>query len=204
MFEPDPNCESMDGTGTLKICVVKACHLSSLSRVSNLSRVRAFCSLLPQFYPTRERTPKYEIGSNPTWEYTFTYTDLKLQYLLEEAAVDISVTDTNSYIGHIRLGGYPSRSKNHQPWMDSTEREAAHWEEMLSNPGKWVVRWHQIDESLDARKVDLSIKPPVFIEPTFELTCGFQQYASDSASIFTTNLNDRLRQQVSNFIRLYG
>ena len=165
MFVPDLNCHDMEGSGTLKLSVTEARNLSSLTHVTNLNRVWVCSSLFPDWHITRERTPKCGHGDSPTWEHTFTYDNKQLRSLLEDVALDISVEGYNGVVGRVRLCGYPGRSNKYQPWMDSTEREAAHWEEVLGRPGKWVERWHQIDESLIDRDVDLSKKPPIFIEP---------------------------------------
>ena len=165
MFSPDRKCSDMEGSGTLTVMVKEARNLSSLSRATNLNRVWACSNLLPYQCLTSEKTTKPGQGDNPTWEHTFTYERRKMRWLLEENALEISVVNCCEKFGRVRLGGYPIRSSQHQPWMDSTEREAAHWEEVLSHPGKWVIRWHQIEESLDDRDVDLSKKPPLFIDP---------------------------------------
>ncbi len=156
----------MDGSGTLKVSIAEARNLSSLSRVSNLNRVWVYCSLLPDWYTTRERSPQYGYGGSPTWDHTFVYKDKTLRKLLE-SAVDVSVADCNEIIGRIRLGGYPGRSTKPQLWMDSTDLEAAHWEHALSHPGCRVERWHQVDERLTDRSVCLTKKPPVFVDPFY-------------------------------------
>ena len=165
MFVPDPKCSDMEGTGTLNVTVKEARNLSSLSRATNLNKVWACSSLLPCLCLAKEKTPKPGNGDNPVWGHTLTYEHKKLRRLLEETALDITILDSNEILGRVRLGGYPGRSSQHQSWMDSTEREAAHWEEILSHAGKWIERWHLVDESLTDRDVDLSKKPPIFIEP---------------------------------------
>jgi len=114
---------------------------------------------------TRQKTPQYGYGGSPNWKHSFLYTELKLRDLIENHALDISLADCNEVLGRVRFGPYPNRQNNFQVWKDSTDLEASHWEDVLSHPGKMVVKWHQVDELLEDRKIDRSRVPPVFIEP---------------------------------------
>ena len=166
----------------LKVYIYQARNLSSLSQVSNLSRVRTYCSLFPQWHTTRKRMAQHQVGSNPVWNSVMAYPDVQLRHLLEEAALDISVCDTNEYIGRVRLGPHPSRIRNHQPWMDSTCLESAHWEETLTSPSQLVVRWHKIEESLEDREVSSLQKPPALTMPTFNFPPTFRNTSRSAAT----------------------
>jgi len=160
--------------------------------VSNLSQVRTYCSLFPHWHSTRRRTAKFQAGSNPVWEdgNVITYADIQLRHLLEKAALDISVCDTNAYIGRLRLGPHPGRVRDHQPWMDSTCMESAHWEEALTSPSQLVVKWHKMEESLKDRDVSNLQPPPAITMPTFSFPPTFHNFSS---SMGTSNECEKIQ-----------
>ncbi|XP_032886571.1 synaptotagmin-like protein 2 isoform X5 [Amblyraja radiata] len=79
---------------------------------------------------------------NPTYNHTIVYDGFRTEDL-KEACVELTVWDheklSNQFLGGLRLGlgtgysyGIPVE------WMDSTEEEAALWQEMMSNPNEWI------------------------------------------------------------------
>ncbi len=134
------------------------------------------CYLLPDSsYMGKRKTPVIRGTSNPVWEEEFAY-ETTQEGLMEEQVLEITVKDERSYkvIGALRLGSIPSPTGSHKGkhrWMDSSTEEAAHWQEMLANPGKWVERWHDLRPSMklfvpvSERYILQSIKVSVYIMP---------------------------------------
>jgi len=166
-FLPDRDCQSIEGTGVLKIQVKESRHLETLMPDKAILRVWVHCSMYPNFksISTTQMTKNPGFSSNPSWEHTFTYVNQTLRDLLENCAVEVSLSDGNENIGYVCFSSYPCRPKNFHKWKVSTDSEASHWEQMLSHPGEVVVRWHPLDKCLQSRKVDYYKEPPLFWNP---------------------------------------
>lgn len=164
MFEPNPGCDSLQGSGTLHVKLKNATDLSTISS-SKLKKVSVECTLLPGKNDDKRKTSKFGHGNCPTWEETFTFQNVIVCNLLEENVLQMVVHERKELLGGIRLGGHSGRSKSHQPWMDSTELEATSWEKMLKTPGKWINECYPLRLSMSPRQVDLTVYPPVFVSP---------------------------------------
>lgn len=101
---------------------------------------------------------------NPVWKDELHYNFVTLNELSYSRVLEISVWDSdrrgdNSFMGGIRLG--PDKKEvgvtadddedddgELYKWLDSTEDEIEHWQDMLANPGQWVERSHMLRSSM--------------------------------------------------------
>lgn len=148
-------------TGTLHIAIRKAKSLPNMDEVGVTDGYVKLYLLPDKTAKGKRKTAIIKNNLNPVWEEKFAYEklsvkDLKMARVLEVTVWDYDRGSTNDFVGGLRLGPAPHHVKNHKEWIDSNREEASHWEEMLTNPGKWVERWHSLRSSMDSRDIDLS------------------------------------------------
>ena len=173
MFEPSVQATPSSGTrdyGTLNIFIKEARDLPVMS-ASGLSDTVVKSFLLPdRSSASKRKTGVIKNNLNPVWEERLGYEHVSLHDLLSERVLELTLwhhdKHGNEFIGGMRLGGAPGRSSSHQKWMDAIGAEVSHWEEMLSQPGKWIEEWHTLRPSMVPRDVDLSKTPPPFVVPS--------------------------------------
>lgn len=113
------------------------------------------CYLLPnKMVGGKKKSSLVKNSLNPVWNDELTYTYLSLNELEDSRTLEVTVWDfdrrgSNQFIGGIRLGPNPFDIPDQFNWMDSSESEATHWQDMLSNPGEWVEAWHTLRPSMD-------------------------------------------------------
>ncbi|XP_078268135.1 uncharacterized protein LOC144600419 [Rhinoraja longicauda] len=101
------------------------------------------CYVLPDTSKkSHQKTRIVKKDVNPIYNHTIVYDGFRTEDL-KEACVELTVWDheklSNHFLGGLRLGlgtgysyGIPVE------WMDSTEEEAALWQDMMSNPNEWI------------------------------------------------------------------
>ncbi len=197
MFQPHPTATptpSSDaaGRGTLNILVKEARDLPAMNS-SGLADTVVKCFLLPDHSSVSKRkTGVVKNNLNPVWEEKFGYEGVSLRELLSERVLELTLWHRdkhgNEFVGGMRMGGAPGRSPHQQKWMDAIGAEVSHWEDMLSQPGKWIEEWHTLRPSMVPREVDLSKTPPPFTLPSLETPppqsrTGIQSNTKPSSSI---------------------
>lgn len=156
MFSAGGKVQSKSGTytrGTLHVAIKQAKELPAMN-ARNLTDATVKCYLLPDRRSSSKRKTPIVTGSvNPVWEEEFTY-EVTQEGLMEERVLEVTVWDSDKHshdlIGALRLGPSPAstgRRGKPKKWMDSSSEEVLHWEEMLSQPGKWIERWHVLRPS---------------------------------------------------------
>ncbi|XP_067903542.1 synaptotagmin-like protein 2 isoform X3 [Heterodontus francisci] len=128
-------------TGEVHIWMKNARDLPQLRSSGVDSFVK--CYVLPDTSKkSYQKTRIVKKDSNPIYNHTIVYDGFRTEDL-KEACVELTVWDheklTNHFLGGLRLGfgtgysyGIPVE------WMDSTEEEAALWQDMVSNPNEWI------------------------------------------------------------------
>jgi len=165
-FLPDQDCHNMDGTGVLNIQVVQARNIDMLMPFNTAkSKIWVYCALQPNLDTTKKITPAFESSNNPHWEHVFTYPNQKYRNLLENCAAELSVDCNREIIGYACFCSHSSRSDAIRTWNRASRSEILHWEEMLSNPGKIVTKWHQLVKTLDDRHIGHQGTPMWFENP---------------------------------------
>ena len=173
MFQPSaiatPSSDPVD-RGTLNILIKAARDLPAMSTVG-LADTVVKCFLLPDRSSSGKRkTGVVKNNLNPVWEERMGYENVSLRGLLSERVLELTLWQHdkhgNEFIGGMRVGGAPGRSPHQQKWMDAIGAEVSHWEDMLSQPGKWIEEWHTLRPSMVPREVDLSKTPPPFTIPS--------------------------------------
>lgn len=128
-------------TGEVHIWMKNARDLPQLRSSGVDSFVK--CYVLPDTSKkSYQKTRIVKKDTNPIYNHTIVYDGFRPEDL-KEACVELTVWDheklTNHFLGGLRLGfgtgysyGIPVE------WMDSTEEEAALWQEMVSSPNEWI------------------------------------------------------------------
>ena len=141
--------------GCLRVKIRRAENLPSMDvndRTDSFTR----CYLLPnRQVGGKRKTRVIENSLNPIWEEEILYTFVSLEELQAERALEVTLWDfdrrgTNQFIGGVRIGPNPFDVIHTFDWMDSKESESNHWDDMIDNPGEWIVAWHTLRPSMDS------------------------------------------------------
>ncbi|XP_078256306.1 synaptotagmin-like protein 2 isoform X2 [Rhinoraja longicauda] len=115
------------------------------------------CYILPDTRKTsRQKTRVVKATFNPIYNHTMVYDGFRLDEIME-ASAELSIWDhetfTNQFLGGVRLnlGTGISYGKN-VDWMDSSEKEAAIWKDMISKPNEWVEAILPLRSTMTKRK----------------------------------------------------
>lgn len=187
MFEPTSE-PSQNPKGTLHVRVRQAHNLPPMNS-SNLTDAVAKCYLLPdRSSSSKRKTGVVKNNLSPVWEESFVYKHLSLRELLEERVLEVTVWDHRSrqgniFVGGLRVGGAPGRAGRHREWMDCIGAEVSQWEEVLSQPGRWVEHRHTLRTSMAPRDVDLSGTLPPFKMPSLSADVPTDAAAAAAAEL---------------------
>lgn len=156
--------------GDLRINVVRAEDLSSVDTTGDTNPfVR--CYLLPnKSMSAKRKTTAIPKTLDPVWNEECVYNSVNTEDMRSHHVLEVSVWDsdrrgTSSFIGGIRLGSSVPAGALHgelPEWMDSTDEEASHWEEVLANTGTWVERTHVLRSTMSSR---FAMKKPARKQP---------------------------------------
>lgn len=141
--------------GCLHIKIVRAENLPAMD-VNDRTDSFARCFLFPNLQlGGKKKTTIVENSLNPAWEEELIYSYLSVEELQCERVLEVTLWDfdrrgTNQFIGGIRIGPNPFDVINSYDWLDSTNTESVHWEDMLDRPGEWVEHWHPLRPSMDS------------------------------------------------------
>lgn len=157
-FSSNMEDSKVNTIGTLFVHVNEATDLLCTDLTGNTNPfVRSF--LLPNTSLRGKRKTKVINGElNPVWNEVINYNYVTLEDLLTERVLELTVWDSdrrgeNCFMGGIRLGPAAYlESEVEEEWMDSSEDEASHWNQMLSQPGEWVKWNHTLRSSMTSLK----------------------------------------------------
>ncbi len=141
--------------GCLHIRIKKAENLPAMD-VNDRTDSFARCFLFPNLQlGGKKKTKIVDNSLNPVWDEELAYTYLSLEELQCNRVLEVTLWDydrrgTNQFIGGVRIGPNPFDVIHSHDWMDSTESESNHWEDMLDQPGEWVEAWHTLRPSMES------------------------------------------------------
>ena len=100
------------------------------------------------------------------WFHKCSYEGLSQTELTDNRVLEITLWDfqrggSNEFIGGLRLGSHHKAAPGgvSREYDDSSPGESAHWREMLSQPVKWVERWHSLRPTMDPRESESTATP---------------------------------------------
>lgn len=141
--------------GCLHIKIVRAENLPAMD-VNDRTDSFVRCFLFPNLQlGGKKKTKIVENSLNPVWGDELIYSYLSMDELQSERALEVTLWDydrrgTNQFIGGIRIGPNPFDVMHSYDWLDSTDTESGHWEDVLDRPGEWVEAWHPLRPSMDS------------------------------------------------------
>nr|XP_018897966.1 PREDICTED: uncharacterized protein LOC109031092 isoform X1 [Bemisia tabaci]XP_018897967.1 PREDICTED: uncharacterized protein LOC109031092 isoform X1 [Bemisia tabaci] len=153
---PDQGMKKRASKGTLHVLVKEA---KNLLAVKNNGTSDPFCKsyLLPdKGKSNKQKTPVVRRSCSPAWNYTFTYPGVALTDL-QDRAIELTIWDhdrlaSNEFLGGVRLSlGSGKHQGKVVDWMDSNDKEATLWQQMLERPNFWVESCLMLRASLDLR-----------------------------------------------------
>lgn len=152
--------------GCLHVKIVRAENLPAMD-INDRTDSFARCFLFPNLQlGGKKKTKIIEKSLNPVWEDELIYSYLSIEELQCERVLEVTLWDydrrgTNQFIGGIRIGPNPFDVIHSHDWMDSTDTESSHWEDVLDRPGEWVEAWHNLRPSMDSiHKLKSKLKIP--------------------------------------------
>ena len=114
----------------------------------------------------KRKAPVIKNNRNPVWFHKCLYegvsqTELAADRVLEVTLWDFQRGGTNEFIGGLRLGPLSKATPGgvSKEYIDSSPSESAHWKDMLSNPEKWIERWHSLRPTMDPRETESTASP---------------------------------------------
>jgi len=158
MFKPAQKKRGKSG-GMLSVHVKSA---KGLPNMDEIGYTDGFVKLA--LLPDRKKRQKTKvIGNdlNPVWNEKFTF-DVSFDELCSKRVLELTVWDhdmfsSNDFVGGIRLGPSLTMAERSEEWMDSSQKEAAHWKKMLTQQGEWVEYCHSLRASMVPREFDDSV-----------------------------------------------
>ena len=183
LFKPDHDCFKMDGIGTLRVTIKQVVDLST-SGFDELSNYSVHSHLFPNIYATRKRKTLLILSDMCPNLEEMTYNNVKFHDLLEKNILEISVEQGMKLFGGVRLGSYPGRSSELKLWRYFMGWESVHWENMLCHPGVCIEGWHRLQLPMAVDNLAISLDPPPFKKPLFQLDAEKSAYADKQLKVF--------------------